>query len=429
MKIRNGLILFHIGILLVTILCIHNIQASSYKAEDVADLNKRVQIAREDLQECSKLDSKQRQEIEDRVGCNIYLVSDTNYMEHLYKSYTNGDVVFDYLVGQELYGKIVFERSNQSLHKMKRHVTIGVFVFILVVSILVDGLVLTLYLWILRPFRQLQRFATSVAVGNLEMPVEMQKHNYFGAFTESFDIMRTELKQAREGEAKANRSKKELVASLSHDIKSPIATIKALCEILEIKLTEEEQVKKVHIIQQKADLIDQLISNMFHATLSELEALKINPKEEPSTVITEMLQSMDLYQKIRIESTIPECLICCDLLRLTQVLDNIINNSYKYAGTDLHVRAWDTTDQLCIEIRDEGKELEDLDFALVCEKFYRGSNSEGKNGSGLGLYLAKLFMEGMGGSLSCEKKHGFAVTLSLQKAGKQVKSQSQLRNR
>ena len=84
---------------------------------------------------------------------------------------------------------------------------------------------------VIRPFWKLKKFAERVADGNLDIPLEMDRKNLFGAFTESFDIMRSELKKARIAEARANAGKKELVAKLSHDIKTPVASIKAASEV------------------------------------------------------------------------------------------------------------------------------------------------------------------------------------------------------
>ena len=93
---------------------------------------------------------------------------------------------------------------------------------------------------LVRPFNKLSDFAASVSKGNLDVPLNMDRHNYFGAFTESFDRMREELKLSSEREAAANRSKQELVAELSHDIKTPVATFKATCEVMEIKYTDPD---------------------------------------------------------------------------------------------------------------------------------------------------------------------------------------------
>jgi signal transduction histidine kinase len=262
----------------------------------------------------------------------------------------------------------------------------------------------------------MKNFATNLTIGNLDIPLDRQRDNYFGAFTESFDILREELKKARESEYQANRSKKELVASLSHDIKTPVATINALCEILEIKLHQDENIEKIKTIHQKSNMIDQLISNMFHATLSELQVLKVTPTEEPSTVLSDIFHDMEQIHPIRVQDELPECLIICDKLRLTQVIDNLLNNSAKYANTPIHISYQETKEHLLLEVRDFGTAVEDIDLPLVCEKFYRGSNASIQSGSGLGLYLAKQFMEGMGGELHCEKDHGFVVHLALQKA-------------
>jgi signal transduction histidine kinase len=185
---------------------------------------------------------------------------------------------------------------------------------------------------------------------------------------------------------------------------------------LEIKLHADENIEKIKTIHQKSDMIDQLISNMFHATLSELQVLKVEPTEEPSTILSDIFHDMEQIHPLRIQNELPECLIICDKLRLTQVIDNLLTNSAKYAKTPIHITYQDTKEHLLLEVRDFGATVEELDIPLVCEKFYRGNNATLQSGSGLGLYLSKQFMEGMGGGLQCEKDHGFVVHLSLQKA-------------
>lgn len=445
MKIKTYVITFHIVLLGVLIFFLYHIGQMEYRAVDVVTLNKQMKQVKEELDTMEEFkvsstnpssedasianDAENMEkvgELEDIYQCEITFIEDTDYMTALYHAYSNGDTIFDYLVEDRLVGKIIFPRTEDTFQKVRKQLQLSTIFVIVIVLVLSDLLLLILELRIFRPFRRLQKFATNVSSGNLDVPLGMDRHNYFGAFTESFDVMREELKAAREGEAKAKRSKKELVASLSHDIKTPVATIKALCEILEIKLNKEEAVTKIHTIQQKADLIDQLISNMFHATLSELEALKIEPGPEPSTILLPMFEDMNHYGKIKMDTQLPSCLVFCDRLRMTQVLDNIIGNSYKYAGTNIHVSFWESEYELFIKIQDEGDKLEEVDFALICEKFYRGNNVQGQSGSGLGLYLARMFMEGMKGSLLCENDHGFVVTLTLQKVGKRI--EEDLRN-
>jgi signal transduction histidine kinase len=175
--------------------------------------------------------------------------------------------------------------------------------------------------------------------------------------------------------------------------------------------------EKMNVVYNKADTIDQLISNMFHATLEELEMLKVEPSEEESRVIERMLKEVNHYEKIHLLNEIPECLILCDQLRLSQVIDNIINNSYKYAGTNIDVLFSIEKDSklLKIKIKDFGAGVEETELPLVCQKFYRGSSDIVRNesGSGLGLFLAKLFMEQMLGTFECYNENGFVVEIGV----------------
>lgn len=421
MKMRSYVIAFHVILCLILIGVLHQLNHMEYTSVDIVDCNGRMKEIEKTLNEIDMFVETRKKvcrQIEERLACKIIFTDEEGYMSQLYEAYRNGDTIFDYMRDGNLAGKILFPRTDVSFSSAKKHMKQMVFWVIGLLIFVGDTLFFILYRRIYAPFWQLQRFASHIATGNFDIPLYRNKHNYFGAFTESFDIMREELKAAKEGEARASRSKKELVASLSHDIKTPVATIKALCEVLEIQVMEPEKVKKIHTIEQKADQIDQLISNMFHATLSELEALKIQVESISSLIMTQMFEDLNHDGKIKLESDIPSCLILCDPLRLTQVIDNIIGNSYKYAGTTIHITVWEEEQFLMVEIRDEGSDLEKVDVTMVCEKFYRGANAEHRNGSGLGLFLSYTFMEGMGGSLSCRIENGFVVRLALQKEGK-----------
>ncbi len=272
-----------------------------------------------------------------------------------------------------------------------------------------------LYIWLIRPFLNLQDFARQVAKGNLDFPLKVRKYNYFGAFTESFDLMREELKRARESEYQANISKKELVAELSHDIKTPVATIEAACEVMQVKEKEPEIQKKVALILSKAKMIEKLVGNLFHATLEELTALKVEPMEESSLCIMENFKDLQVYGEIEFASPLPECMVYMDKLRFSQVIDNCINNAWKYAKTRVQVDFSEDEEGIRILIKDFGEGVPGEDLPKIVEKFYRGSNARGKEGSGLGLYLAKMFMEQMGGGMEYYNQDGFVVELFLKK--------------
>ncbi len=140
------------------------------------------------------------------------------------------------------------------------------------------------------------------------------------------------------------------------------------------------------------------------------------PSEEASTCIEEMFLGLTGYGNLQIENHIPECLLIIDKLRMNQVVDNIVNNAFKYAKTAVYVSFSSKEDGVGIRIRDEGSGVPEEDLARVTEKFYRGHNANGESGSGLGLYLAKLFMEKMQGHMTIYNDNGFVVELYLRKA-------------
>ena len=142
---------------------------------------------------------------------------------------------------------------------------------------------------------------------------------------------------ARQREYESNRSKKELVATLSHDIKTPVASIKAVSELMLMQAKDEKIMKHVNTIYSKAEQINLLVTDMFHATLEELQQLKLTVTEESSEVLVEMIENVNYDHKI-VYDPIPPCIILTDPVRMQQVIDNIISNSYKYAGTNITIK-------------------------------------------------------------------------------------------
>lgn len=264
---------------------------------------------------------------------------------------------------------------------------------------------------IVEPFGKMKGFAEKIAAGDLDTPLDMDRGNIFGAFTESFDIMREELKAARLREEAAVKSRKEMIAELSHDIKTPVASIKAMADFMELTLDNEEQKKTVSAINSKADQIDALVSNLFHATLEELEQLEVSPEETGTDELRKIIAESDHLSKVT-SSDIKDCVILADRLRLEQVVGNIISNSYKYADTEITVESRFEGKNLIVSFSDKGGGVPEEELEVITEKFRRGTNSQGKSGSGIGLYISKYLMERMEGELTCRNNgEGFTVEL------------------
>ena len=372
--------------------------------------------------------------IEKKYDCQIILSKEINDVE-LAEMYRNSAFVVDLTVDGKYVGKVAWQ-DELDRYTISRRGFFGA-ALVMWIIVLLGGyyILLYLYLYFIRPVEELKNFSVEIAKGNLDTALPIHRQNLFGNFVEAFDLMREQLVAARKRDIEAEKARKELVTELSHDIKTPVAVIKAACEVLEAKAMtsggdgNRDMLDKIDVISQKADTINLIVSNMMHANLEELEHLEVNPTEEDSRKIAEIFGNLKQYGNIILDNEIPGCLVYMDTLRMEQAIDNVVGNSYKYAGTDIHV-SFDTFVQdmplseegknkkaefLRIRIHDSGPGVSEDDLPLISEKYYRGKNAEKVAGSGLGFYLVKYYMEKQDGGLEYYNEDGFTVILMVRK--------------
>ena len=424
MKLRFLIIFMLIFILLGTVMCIYIARGSKEEAPAwPTEINRLViRLGKEwdNVQDLKGMLRTSEEPFEyavvDREGELLYYTRE-DIAVSVSAATTHFDVIRDIERNGEVVGRLLVHNPYlelQSVRDRRQALMMGA----LLLGMLLLTLSFFLYLRnrVVKPFDRMKDFASRVAAGDLEAPLEMDRGHVFGAFTESFDILREELKESREKEAEAVRSRKELVAELSHDIKTPVASIKAMADVMSLTAKDDAERETIAAINGKADQIDHLISNLFHATLEELEQLEVRPEDVSSTDILQMMREADHQKKLR-DPDVKDAVVRADRLRLNQVISNIIANSYKYANTDIRVNSrfeGSVPQMLVLEISDFGGGVPDNEIELITEKFRRGSNAEGKDGSGLGLYISKYFMEKMEGSLECRNQDGgFLVRLKL----------------
>ena len=434
MKTRYLIIYILIFITLGAFIC-YKIASGDGSGELIAEtteINRLIVSVQENWDEIS---SKNNVQIE-KTGTVDYAVldSESNVLEFtrddmsktISAATTHYDIIRDIEVDGNIVGKLIVHNPSNEMQKARNHKYAELVALMLSVALIMIT-IYSLYInqGVIRPFSRLKGFAARIASGDLESPLEMDRGHVFGEFTEAFDIMREELKASREREEAAVRSRKELVAELSHDIKTPVASIKAMSDVMSLTAKDDMERDTIAAINGKADQIDKLISNLFHATLEELEQLEVNVEELASTEILHMIQEADYMKKVT-DSDIKEVVILGDKLRLNQVISNIISNSYKYAGTEISIKSYIEKGLeaernsrvgagfLVIDISDKGGGVPEEELEMITEKFKRGSNSEGKDGSGLGLYISKYMMEKMGGGLVCHNNgEGFTISIRI----------------
>lgn len=278
---------------------------------------------------------------------------------------------------------------------------------------------LYLYIRVLRPFYELKDYAAELSKGNFDKPLKVSRGNYFGDFTWAFDNMRRELAKKREGEKTAIENNKTVISSLSHDIKTPIASIRAYAEAFEANMdsTPEKKEKYLRIIMEKCDEVTRLTNDLFLHSISEMNKLEVrNESLDIVDFIDNKVRSLYVDEK-DVKIALPDkenIFINADPKRLLQVFENLKNNAEKYARSKVEIALTEEqANEVCISFRDFGPGINDSEIPFITDKFFRGRNVGEENGSGLGLYIVKELVEKMGGKVSfINRKPGLEVKLS-----------------
>lgn len=275
------------------------------------------------------------------------------------------------------------------------------------------------YFSVLRPFDKLRSFAARIARGELDVPLEYERSNWFGSFTWAFDSMRREITAARACEREAIDNNKTVIATLSHDIKTPVSSIRAYAEGLDANLdtSPERRRKYLSVIMRKCDEVSRLTNDLFLHSLSDLDRLAVHPERfELMSFMEGAVEELSAGQgDVTFIRNDPEAYISADKNRLMQMTENLINNARKYARTDVTVTASKEDGCAVLRFTDKGNGIPDGDMPFIFGKFYRGHNCGSEPGSGLGLYIVRYLTEAQGGEVKLRNiaPHGLEVTVSL----------------
>lgn len=279
---------------------------------------------------------------------------------------------------------------------------------------------------ILAPMKEIGESAQAILSGNYDIPVvKIQGNNLnlneVDELTFVFELMRDKLKENKEKEERLKRSQKELISCISHDLKTPISTIKAYSEGLRDGLadTPEKKEKYYAILVKKAELLNHMISDLLEHSNAELNELKIIKKEH---YFLEYLYKLEKDMRELAESrgfrfecikSVPDIMVNMDENRITQVITNLIENSIKYTNSNggfirLKTDYDNVNHQISVSVKDNGSGISTEDIPYVFDLFYRAEKSRTMSipGSGLGLSICKYIIEQHGGTISLNSRAG-----------------------
>ena len=229
----------------------------------------------------------------------------------------------------------------------------------------------------------------------------------------AFNAMVERLSAAAAERQRAEASRRELLAAISHDLRTPISNARLMTEaIADGLLDEETQRRYVRNISAELECLDHLIDDLFE--LSRIEAGVLPLQRTPTDVGVLFAESLEVVRAAanhaavhlysEVESTLP--LANLDPLCMQRVLRNLLVNAIRYtpAGGEVILRARLRGTSVELTVSDTGPGIPQADAARIFEPFFRGDEARQRDGAGagLGLAIARGIVEAHGGSIALD---------------------------
>ena len=281
-------------------------------------------------------------------------------------------------------------------------------VFLLVVSTTVATHFMTKS--VEKPINDLAKAADYIRDGNLNFEVMGSDYDEIDKLCTNFDTMRKELKMAQERESYMKKERSMLLANISHDLKTPVTSIKGYVEGIRdgIADTPEKMNRYLDTIYAKARVIDDMVNNLSMFSKLELSRMTFDFEEGDINVFLRGLVEdyrLDMEKNgVELVSNISDetAIVKIDYEKISRVFSNIIDNAVKYRNENnpmLEISTFTRDNGVYVCISDNGIGIEEKELKNVFEGFYRVDSSRSIKGSGLGLGIVKQIVEKHGGKI------------------------------
>lgn len=263
------------------------------------------------------------------------------------------------------------------------------------------------------PLDRLKEANERLSKGDFSYRIGEYTNDKIGEVSKSFDFMMEQAEQAIAVKRKYDQDRKELIASISHDLKTPLTAIKVNAAAINdgIADTEVKKEKAFEIITRKIDYMQYLIEELFLYSKLDMEKETFNFQKVPlhrfmEDVIEEWQMEHD-PQEVRVTldyDSKPDFNMAMDVDKMKRVVVNILENSIKYAGVKpllIHIGLKRENNRYILSLDDNGVGVAEEELSRLFERFYRidvSRNSE-STGSGLGLAISKRIVEAHNGRI------------------------------
>lgn len=281
----------------------------------------------------------------------------------------------------------------------------------LVLTIVLTNVYLTrrLFRHISDPLDALTAGVARIRDGDLDAPIAYAEPDEFKSACDSVDEMAARLRASLEQQQSEQQKKQEMIAGISHDIKSPLTSIRAYTEALLDGVAENEETKRHYLqtIYAKESDIEAMVNRLFAFTKMDMRGYPIRMERLPLREALEEAAAEQDADGVTIElNGVSTLTVLADRELLRRIAENLLDNSRKYGGEKVHVTisARERIGFAEVSFADDGAGVAEEQLPKLFDVFYRGDAARTMpgSGSGLGLAVVKKAVEEMGGSVRAE---------------------------
>ena len=315
-------------------------------------------------------------------------------------------------------GAVVFISQVQDISEGVRGIRMQIFAWLIVVALAVILMVLFVLRSLTRPIDQLQAGITKMTSGDFTARVNVRGHNEFTDLAVAFNTMSEKLEQL-------DSSRNQFVSDASHELKTPLSTMKILIETLLYQDPIDPDMTKEFLgdVNREIDRLNHTISDLL--TLVNVERREMRLNYDNPDITTLLLEQVKRLAPLARENGIEldcsghdELVVAGDRVKLEQVLYNIIDNAIKYTprGGRVHASVTKQGKRAVIQVSDTGIGIPAKDLPHIFERFYRVDKARSRvtGGTGLGLSIVYQIVQLHGGTIEPESQEGKGTTFTIQ---------------
>lgn len=294
---------------------------------------------------------------------------------------------------ETLKGYLILHTSMTELDSLQDNI-LGIMYMPFLVMILVVGIVLA-YLsgTVLRPIAKINNTARKYAKGNFEARTGVKRKDELGELSDSLEYMASEL-------SKLDEYRKNFIANISHDFRSPLTSIKGYLEaMLDGTIPVEKYDRYLNIVLNESKRLTKLTSSLLE--LNDFDTYGPILKRQSFDIVDVIKETRNTVEGIceekkidfRLKCPAEDTIVYADKMKIGQVVYNLIDNAIKFSPQNgrITVTVYDKNGKLFVSVKDEGPGIEKDKQNKVWDRFYKTDSSRGrdKQGTGLGLSITK----------------------------------------